>query len=62
MLAYSCFIVMWLFSSILVPGELFLIHFQKVCANRKFCLRPKIPLRFPVALVMVVPGAVMLDL
>ena len=26
---YSCFIVMWLFSSILVPGELFLIHFQK---------------------------------
>ena len=29
MLAYSCFIVMWLFSSILVPGELFLIHFQK---------------------------------
>ena len=49
MLAYSCFIVMWLFSSILVPGELFLIHFQRyVCANRKFCLKPQIPLRFPV--------------
>ena len=29
MLAYSVFIVMWLFSSILVPGELFLIHFQR---------------------------------
>ena len=30
MLAYtSCFIVMWLFSSSRVPGELFLIHFQR---------------------------------
>ena len=29
MLAYSCFIVMRLFSSILVPGELFFIHFSK---------------------------------
>ena len=29
MLAYSCYIVMWLFSSILVPGELFLILFQR---------------------------------
>ena len=29
MLAYSLFIVMWLFSLILVPVELFLIHFQR---------------------------------
>ena len=29
MLPYSCFVVMWLFSSSLVPGELFLIHFQR---------------------------------
>ena len=29
MLVYGCFIVLWLFSSILVPGELFLIHFQR---------------------------------
>ena len=27
----SCFIVMWLFSSILVPGELFLIIFKGMC-------------------------------
>ena len=44
MLAYSCFIVRWLFSSILVPRQ----FISKVCANRKFCLKPQIPLRFPV--------------
>ena len=39
--SHSCFIVVWLFSSILVPGELVLIHFQRyVYVNRKFCLKP----------------------
>ena len=46
MLAYSCFIVMWLFSLILVPGELFLIHFQRYVLTGS--LNPQIPLWFPV--------------
>ena len=43
MLAYSCFIVMWLFSSIVVTWGLFLIQFQRYVRTgssvsyHKFC-------------------------
>ena len=43
MLVYGCFIVMWLSSLIVVPGELYLIHFQRYVltgssvSNSKFC-------------------------
>ena len=47
LVAHSCFIVLRLFSSFLYLRSYF-NSFSKVCANRKFCLNPQIPLRFPV--------------
>ena len=37
----SCFIVMWLSFSILVPGELFLIHFQRYVLTGSSVSNPK---------------------
>ena len=41
MLGYGCFIVMWLSFSILVPGELFLIHFQRYVLTGSSVSNPK---------------------
>ena len=37
MLAYICFIVMWLFSSTLVPGEFIFNSFSKLCEQKVLC-------------------------
>ena len=41
MLVYGCFIVMWLSFSILEPGELFLIHFQRYVLTGSSVSTPK---------------------